>query len=107
MLIGCAVVVFVLILAFAAVRLDKRARATRCPSCGKAFAMRQISREEIPDSDYDTTTYEGLFEMDLKGNVTASDALVVPATAHIYNCVDECRVCGFQKEVQRTQVYRK
>ena len=87
--------------------MHKRAQETRCPRCRKSFAMREVSRETSPVSSYDTTTHVGLLTRDLRGNITETDSRVVPATAYIYNCVDECRFCGCQKETQRTRVYRK
>ncbi len=101
------IVALVLIFAAAFYLIGKRAQATRCPRCGKSFAMREVSRDPSPVSSYDTTTHVGLITRDLKGYVTGTDTRVVPAKAYIYNCVDECKVCGFQREEQRTQVRRK
>jgi len=104
MLIG----IFALILAFVVFCIiRKRAQATRCPHCGKLFAMREISRDSTPSSTYDTTTTVDLFEMDLKGNYTSGGTLTAPATAHTYKCTDVCRFCGFKKEGFRTQVRQK
>ena len=98
--------IFVFALAFAAGHFTRRrARETRCPSCGKSFAMREVSRNSV--SSYETTTHVGLITRDLKGYVTGNDTRIVPARAHVYNCVDACRFCGFQKEEQRTQVHRQ
>ena len=100
--------IFVFALSFAAGYFARRrARETRCPSCGKSFAMREVSRDQTPVSVYDTTMHDGMITRDLKGNVTETDTRRVPATAYVYNCVDECRFCGFQKENQRAQVRRK
>lgn len=85
----------------------KHACATRCPKCGKAFAMSEISRGQTPVTSYDTAAHMGLFTLDLKGNVTGTDARAVPATAYVYSCVDACRFCGFRKERQRTRVRKK
>lgn len=87
--------------------IRRRAHATRCPHCGKAFAMGEVRRDPNPASSYDTTTHIGLITRDLRGNITGTDSRVVPARAYVYNCVDECKFCGFQKEEQRTQVRRK
>ena len=100
--------IFILILAVIAFCIVcKRAQATRCPHCGKSFAMREISRDRTSVSTHDTTTNIGLYEMDLKGNVTSSDPHTVPATAHVHKCVDKCKFCGFQKEEFRTEVRQK
>lgn len=100
--------IFAFVLIFAAFYLiRKRAQATRCLRCGKPFAMREVSRDQSPVSSYDTTTHIGLITRDLRGNVTDTDTRTVPATAYVYNCVDECKFCGFQKEEQRTLVCRK
>lgn len=100
--------IFVFALAFAAGHFARRrARETRCPSCGKSFAMREVSRDQTPVSVYDTTMHDGMITRDLKGNITETDTRRVPATAYVYNCVDECKFCGFQKEEQRTQVYKR
>ncbi len=101
------IVALILIFAAAFYLVAKRAQATRCPHCGKSFAMREVSRDRTPASSYETTTHVGLITRDLKGYVTGTDTRVVPATAYVYNCVDECKFCGFQKEEQRAQVRRK
>lgn len=106
-MLAIGIIVFILIFAAAVYLVGKRARETRCPSCGKPFAMREVSRDSSPVSSYDTTTHVGLITRDLKGYVTETDTRVVPATAYVYNCVDECKYCGFQKEEQRIQVRRK
>lgn len=104
LVIGIAALILIFAAAF--YLIGKRARETRCPRCGRSFAVREVSRDQTPGSVYDTTTHVGLITRDLKGNVTGTDARVVPATAYVYNCVDECKFCGFQKEEQRTQVRR-
>ena len=100
--------IFVFALAFATGHFTRRrVRETRCPSCGKPFAMREVSRDQNPVSVYDTTMHDGMITRDLKGNITETDTRRVPAMAYVYNCVDECKFCGFQKEEQRTRVYKK
>ncbi|MBQ3135460.1 MAG: hypothetical protein IJB75_06585 [Oscillospiraceae bacterium] len=104
LIVGIMVVVFALAFAVGYF-VRRRAQGSRCPHCGKAFAMREVSRNSV--SSYETTTHVGLITRDLKGYVTGNDTRIVPARAHIYNCVDACRFCGFQKEEQRTQVHRQ
>ena len=106
-MLAIGIIVFILIFAAAVYLVGKRAQASRCSRCGKSFAMREVSRDSSPVSSYDTTTHVGLITRDLKGYVTGTDTRVVPATAYVYNCVDECKYCGFQKEEQRIQVRRK
>ena len=105
LVIGIVVLILIVVAVF--YLIGKRAQATRCPRCGKPFAMHEVSRDPSPVSSYDTTTHVGLITRDLKGYVTGTDTRVVPANAYVYNCVDECMFCGFQREEQRTQVRRK
>lgn len=104
LIIGIFAVAFV---AAAVYFIGRRGQTTRCPKCGRAFAMGEVSRDKAPVSTCDTTAHIGLFTLDLRGNITTADPHAVPATAYTYSCVDECRFCGFQKEEQRTQICRK
>ena len=80
-------------------------KKSACPNCGKKFSMREISRK-ITDS-YDTTMDVERQVKNNKGEVIRTYYEAVPATTYYYDCVDECKFCGYRRDVKRTATYRK
>lgn len=78
--------------------------ATKCPECGKRFAMREIERKA--ESSYATTKDIEQKIRNNKGEITGRYTQTVPATTYIYNCLDQCKYCGFQRYVNRSKTYR-
>lgn len=81
-----------------------RGRLTKCPECGKKFAMIEISRKTV-DSRSTTMDIERQVK-DSKGNVIRTYLEAVPATKFYYDCVDECKYCGYRRRVSREATYR-
>ena len=84
--------------------IRKYAQKTKCPHCGKGFAMREVRRDDTPVSHHKITAKTGIYTSDMKGNYINADAQYVPATEFVYRCVDACRFCNFEKEELRTEV---
>ena len=85
--------------------IKKAIDKTACPKCSKKFSMKEISRETI--HTFDTTMDVEHTIRNKKGEMTGSYTQTVPATKYIYKCIDECRFCGYQQEIQRQATYRK
>ena len=79
-------------------------RKSACPKCGKKFSMKEISRKEI--SSYATTMDVERKVTNNKGEVIRTYTEAVPATHYTYDCVDECKFCGFRRDVRREATYR-
>lgn len=77
---------------------------TACPKCGKKFSMKEISRKTI--SSYATTMNVEQQIKNARGEVTGTYTQTVPATHYTYDCVDECKFCGFRRNVRREATYR-
>ena len=85
-----------------------RAEASKCPKCGKKSAMIEISRIE---TDSVRTTVDVNREKNIKNSSgktirTETYKEAVPATKYYYDCIDECKYCGYRREVQRSEVER-
>lgn len=76
-----------------------RGTDTKCPKCGKAFGMKEISRIAV-DSRATTIDVERRVKNN-KGEVIRTYTESVPATQYIYDCVDECKFCGHRQSVTR------
>lgn len=76
----------------------------KCPNCGRLFSMKEIERKL--DHTYSTTIDIEQEIKNNKGEKTGTYKQAVPATAYVHNCIDECKYCGFKKEVKRTNTYR-
>lgn len=77
---------------------------TSCPKCGKKRALVEISRKTV--ETYETTMD---VEQDIRneyGERKGSYVQSVPATKYIYECVDECKYCGYQTKVRRQETRR-
>lgn len=72
---------------------------SKCPKCGKAFGMKEISRE-FSNSRATTMDVERKVKNN-KGEVIRTYTETVPATMYFYDCVDECTYCGHRCEVKR------
>ena len=81
-----------------------KASDTKCPKCGKAFGMKEISRKTV-GSRATTMDVERKVKNN-KGEVIRTYTESVPATQYIYDCVDECKFCGHRQEVRREATYR-
>lgn len=73
--------------------------STKCAECGKYFAMKEIERNLV--SQFRTTVDVEQKVKDKNGNVTGTYTQAVPATVYVYDCVDRCKHCGFQRKVTR------
>lgn len=81
-----------------------RGNATKCPKCGKAFAMQEIDRKTV--SSFATTMDVEHDIRNKKGEKTGSYTQTVPATTYVHDCIDQCKYCGFQRQVRRDTTYK-
>lgn len=81
-----------------------RGSDTKCPKCGKKFAMKEISRKTA--SSRATTIDVERVVRNSRNEVVRRYTEAVPATHYIYDCVDECKFCGHRKEVRREATRR-
>ena len=75
-----------------------------CPKCGKKLSMREISRKIT--RTYATTIDVKREIKNTKGDVVRTYYEAVPATKYYYDCVDECKFCGYRRNVERSATYR-
>lgn len=75
-----------------------------CPKCGKKLSMREISRKTT--GSYATTMDVKREVKNSKGEVVRTYYEAVPATKYYYDCVDECKFCGYRRDVKREATYR-
>ena len=95
---------FIIIAICMVVYYNFKGNSEGCPKCGKKFAMKEISRKTVGS---EATTMDVKQEIrNKKGEVTGTYTQTVPATRFIHDCVDECKYCGFRREVQRDTVYK-
>ena len=81
-----------------------KASDTKCPKCGKAFGMKEISRKSAGSR---ATTIDVKREVkNSKGEVTRTYYESVPATQYFFDCVDECKFCGHRQDVTRSNTVR-
>lgn len=81
-----------------------KASDTKCPKCGKAFGMKEISRKTV--GRHATTVDVERKVKNSKGEVVRTYTEAVPATQYFYDCVDECKFCGHRRDVQRNETVR-
>lgn len=93
-------VLFCMVIAIMVAMLIVRAGA--CPECRRAFAMKEISSHLI--DEYRTTVDVQRTVKNGKGEVIRRYTEAVPATKCVYDCVDECRYCKYQRNVTRQQI---
>lgn len=77
---------------------------TKCPKCGKAFGMKEISRKTA--GRHATTVDVERKAKNSKGEVVRTYTEAVPATQYFYDCVDECKFCGHRRDVRRNETVR-
>lgn len=94
----------VAILEFIAIWIYSSVKSTACPKCGKTLSMREISRKVV--SSYATTKDIQREVKNNKGEVIRTYYEAVPATCYVHDCIDECKFCGYQQKVQRSETYR-
>lgn len=94
----------VAILEFIAFWIYSSIESTACPKCGKKLSMKEISRKVV--SSYATTKDIEREVKNNKGEVIRTYYEAVPATCYVHDCIDECKFCGYQQTVQRSETYR-
>ena len=71
----------------------------RCPECRCLYAMKEIRRHTVGEH---VTTVDVRREVrNRKGEVVRTYYEAVPATRYVYACIDECKYCGYRRNVQR------
>lgn len=101
---ACYISMFIIVAICMVVYHNFKGNSEGCPKCGKKFAMKEISRKTVGS---EATTMDVKQEIrNKKGEVTGTYTQTVPATRFIHDCVDECKYCGFRREVQRDTAYK-
>ena len=71
-----------------------RKKTTKCPSCGKEFALKEVERHMTNSKDTIIRDYKDFSKY-------------VPATEYTYRCVDRCKYCGHSEVVFRFNTIKK
>ena len=71
----------------------------RCPKCRRLFAMHEVGRRLV--REYASTMDVRREVRNRKGEVIRTYTEAVPATRHVYECIDTCKYCGYQRKVRR------
>ena len=106
-LIGYLIVAIVTITLYVAKKqiIPNDSNCEKCEKCGKAFSMHEISKKSI--GSFETTMDVTRQVKNSTGETISTYEESVPATCYIYECIDECKYCGYQKIVKRNKTYRK
>lgn len=76
----------------------------RCPECHRLSAMKEISRCTI--GEYPTTMDVKREVKNRKGEVVRTYYEAVPATRYVYECIDQCKWCGYRRKARRESTTR-